>query len=67
MDCKRNENLENCTCSSMGCSLRGVCCDCVSKHLAKRQLPGCFFSAEAEKTFDRSFEHFARLVGQGKV
>jgi len=32
-----------------------------------RQLPGCCFPDEAEKTWDRSFEHFARLVSEGKV
>jgi hypothetical protein len=30
-------------------------------------LPGCFFPPEAEKTYDRSFEHFARLVTSGKL
>jgi hypothetical protein len=30
-------------------------------------LPGCCFPDDAERTYDRSFEHFARLVGQGKV
>jgi hypothetical protein len=34
--------------------------------LRNRQLPGCFFSAEAEKTYDRSYEHFARLVESGR-
>ena len=27
-----------------------------------KQLPGCFFPSAAERTYDRSFEHFARLV-----
>jgi hypothetical protein len=35
--------------------------------LRSRELPGCCFSDSAERTFDRSFEHFARLVAQGKV
>jgi len=30
-------------------------------------LPACCFPDAAEKTFDRSFEHFARLVTAGKV
>jgi hypothetical protein len=32
-----------------------------------RQLPACVFPEDAERTYDRSFEHFARLVGQGRV
>jgi len=30
-------------------------------------LPGCCFPAEAERTYDRSFEHFAKLVMAKKV
>jgi hypothetical protein len=32
-----------------------------------RELPGCVFSEKAEATYDRSFEHFARLVQSGKI
>jgi hypothetical protein len=32
-----------------------------------RELPACFFPAAAEPTYDRSFEHFGRLVAAGKV
>jgi hypothetical protein len=32
-----------------------------------RQLPGCCFPDAAERTYDRSFEHFAQLVGTRKV
>jgi hypothetical protein len=32
-----------------------------------RQLPGCCFPAEVEKTWDRSFETFAKLVQDQKV
>jgi hypothetical protein len=67
MECKRDVNLENCTCSAGGCPRQGICCDCVQYHLRNRQLPGCFFSPEAERTYDRSFEHFAQLVTAGKM
>jgi len=30
-------------------------------------LPGCFFPPDAERTYDRSFEHFASLVASGKI
>jgi hypothetical protein len=32
-----------------------------------RELPACAFPNDAEATYDRSFEHFARLVDAGKV
>lgn len=67
MECKQPENQKRCNCSYEPCSRKGVCCDCVASHLKSRELPGCFFPAEAERTWDRSFEHFAKLVGKGKV
>ncbi|WP_232223785.1 DUF6485 family protein [Desulforegula conservatrix] len=63
----KQKNLANCTCSYESCSKKGICCECVSYHLNKRQVPGCFFSESAEKTYDRSFEHFARLVTEKKI
>lgn len=67
MECKKKSNEKNCTCSYMSCSKRGMCCDCIASHLRNRELPGCVFSKEAEATYDRSFEHFARLVQEKKV
>jgi hypothetical protein len=62
MECQKERNLKDCTCSYASCNKKGICCECLRYHLKSRQLPGCCFSAEAEKTYDRSFEHFARLV-----
>lgn len=67
MDCKKEKNLEHCNCTYDSCSRKGLCCDCLRYHLKLRQLPGCCFPKEAEATFDRSFEHFARLVHAGRV
>ena len=67
MECKRESNLRNCSCTYTSCGRMGVSCDCVQYHLAMRQLPGCFFPPEAERTYDRSFEFFARLVTEGKA
>ncbi len=67
MECKKEKNLEACLCTYYSCSRKGVCCDCIRYHLNSRQLPGCCFSADAESTYDRSFEHFARLVQEGKI
>ncbi|MEI7902504.1 MAG: DUF6485 family protein [bacterium] len=67
MNCKKEDNARRCNCSYEPCSRKGVCCDCIAYHVASRQLPACCFSAAAERTYDRSFEHFARLVSSGKV
>jgi hypothetical protein len=67
MECKEEKNLARCNCSYPGCSRKGVCCDCLAYHLSNRELPACVFPADAERTYDRSFEHFVRLVQQNKV
>ncbi len=67
MECKKESNLAHCTCTC-SCGKRGLCCDCLQSHLRRRELPGCCFPAEAERTHDRSFEAFARawnLKGRG--
>jgi hypothetical protein len=67
MECKQQEILEWCPCTYDPCARKGKCCDCLSYHLQSRQLPGCCFPADAERTYDRSFAHFARLVTSGKI
>jgi len=67
LDCKKERNLGICGCTYEPCARKGICCDCVSYHLQKRQLPGCFFPKDAERTYDRSFEHFADLVAQKRI
>ena len=60
-DCsKKDKNLEFCTCTYTACPRQGACCDCIQYHLKSKQLPGCCFPPEAEKTYDRSFEAFAK-------
>jgi Domain of unknown function (DUF6485) len=66
MECNKESNLENCNCT-YPCSKKGICCECISYHLEMRQLPACCFPKEAEATYDRSFEYFARLVKAGEV
>jgi hypothetical protein len=67
MECKKEENLDRCNCTYEPCSRKGVCCECILYHLKMRQLPGCCFPDVAEATFDRSFEHFSRLVQEKKI
>jgi len=59
MDCAVEENLAACTCT-YDCERRGKCCECVAYHRKLKQIPGCFFSKEAEKTYDRSISRFVR-------
>ena len=67
MECKYKRNLNICNCTYEPCPTKGVCCDCLAKHLRNRQLPACCFPKGAEATYDRSFEHFAGLVNNKKV
>jgi hypothetical protein len=60
MECKKERNLDFCNCTYPGCSHKGVCCDCLQYHLKNRELPGCCFPVDAERTYDRSFEAFAK-------
>ncbi|MFC1686274.1 DUF6485 family protein [Nanoarchaeota archaeon] len=63
MECNLNENLKDCPCTYPGCPRKGKCCECLKYHLESKELPGCCFSKEGEKTFDRSFEAFAKDKG----
>jgi hypothetical protein len=67
-DCDRKQtNLDKCNCTYEPCSRKGFCCDCLTYHLRSRQLPACVFPDDVERTYDRSFETFARLVSKGQV
>jgi hypothetical protein len=65
MECKIDKNLVQCNCTYEPCSRKGKCCECLHYHRRMGELPGCFFSPEAERTYDRSIAHFIRL--QSKV
>ncbi|MFC1630026.1 DUF6485 family protein [Patescibacteria group bacterium] len=58
MECKKENNLKTCPCTYTSCDKRGTCCECIRHHVEKNELPGCCFSKEAEKTYDRSFKKF---------
>lgn len=60
MECRKDKNEHHCTCTYDGCSKRGICCECLAQHLSRRELPGCCFPVKVERTYDRSFEAFAR-------
>jgi len=67
MECQQEQNLALCNCTYELCDKKGICCECLNYHLNMRQLPGCCFPEEVEKTWDRSFETFAQLVKERKV
>ena len=59
-NCNIERNKARCTCTYEPCPRKGLCCECVTYHRKSGELPGCFFSPEDEKTYDRSFERFIR-------
>jgi hypothetical protein len=62
LDCpKQDKNLENCNCTYEPCVRKGKCCDCVTYHRQKGQLPACYFPEDAEKTYNRSIEYFIEI------
>ena len=61
MECSIDKNLARCNCTYEPCSRKGKCCECLHYHRRAGELPACFFSAEAERTYDRSIAHFVRL------
>jgi len=65
MNCRKEENLKTCPCSELECENRGVCCECIRYHREKGELPGCYFSKEAEATRDRSIKNFIKNYGKG--
>ena len=67
MDCNKDKTLARCNCTYEPCSRKGVCCDCLAYHLRSHELPACAFPKAAERSYDRSFDHFARLVTSGKI
>ncbi len=64
MECRMDANLARCTCTYEPCPRKGRCCDCIAYHRQYRELPGCVFPPAAERTYDRSFEHFAAVVNR---
>lgn len=51
-------NFARCPCTYEPCDVKGICCECIRRHLARNELPACFFPPEVERTFDRSVERF---------
>ena len=57
---QREKNLAMCPCTYSGCDKKGNCCACLHYHRQRGELPACYFSAEDEKSYDRSIARFVR-------
>lgn len=51
------DNTVKCLCTYTSCSRHGKCCECVSYHRSSGEVPGCFFTKEGERSYDRSIEN----------
>ncbi len=67
MDSNQNKNLTNRYYSYEPCSIVGMCCECIRDHLRYRKLPACCFPNYIERTYNLSFERFAKLVSDGWI
>ena len=62
MPCEHNKAMKcNCTYS---CSRHGKCCECLSYHQRNGEFPACFFSKEAEASYDRSLSRLLKDRGR---
>jgi hypothetical protein len=59
MPCSSDESQIHCSCTYTSCDKHGHCCKCVTYHKDRGEIPGCLFSTEAERGYDRSL---SRLV-----
>jgi hypothetical protein len=41
MKCKAEATKKKCACTVMDCPRRGICCECLRAHVAKKSLPAC--------------------------
>jgi len=58
MECQKEKNEAQCTCTYAGCPRHGLCCQCIAYHRSKNQMVACYFKPEVERTYDRSMQNF---------
>jgi Domain of unknown function (DUF6485) len=66
MECNQKRNVQQCTCTYEPCSRKGICCECIAYHRQVGELPGCLFSREVERTYDRSIARFVAAYKDGR-
>lgn len=65
VECKIQENKIACNCS-YPCNKKGLCCECLTYHRKRDELPACFFPDTIERTYDRSIDTFIELYQKRK-
>ncbi len=60
-ECNVERNKAKCNCTYEPCSRKGICCECLVYHHSLGELPACYFSADVERTYDRSIEKFIEM------
>ena len=61
IDCPNTaKNMADCNCTYEPCSKKGICCECIRYHREMGELPACYFTADQERTYDRSIAYFVR-------
>ena len=58
MNCNIEENKATCNCTYEPCSRKGKCCECIMYHKNMNELPACYFSKNAQASYDRSIRNF---------
>lgn len=63
IECKVENNKTNCNCSYT-CEKKGICCECISSHRNRGELPACYFPDDVESSYDRSIERFIEVYNK---
>jgi hypothetical protein len=66
-ECERDKIKVRCNCTYEPCQNKGICCLCIRYHRSNDEVPACFFSKEAERTYDRSIENYFRDMKKKKA
>lgn len=64
MECKQEENKKDCPCTYEPCGKKGICCECISYHWEREELPACLFPQDVERTYDRSLARFLAIYNK---
>jgi hypothetical protein len=66
-NCSLDSNKGKCSCTYEPCPRKGICCECIFYHRSRNELPGCLFTKDEERTYDRSVENFIRSARRGRA
>jgi hypothetical protein len=65
MACPRSDAPRNTCPCTYPCDKKGQCCACVAYHRRQGELPACYFTPEAERTYDRSLSAYLAMKKEG--